>query len=175
MPTFDADSATCHVFAFKEGLLSRAGHDVKLEVTLFEVKVEPGRVVGTFDAHTVRSVCAMKAGVEDPGALSDRDKRTIDGYVRDDILQASRYPEIRFESSAIEVAGDGARLSGTLTLHGRSKPLVLEARKQGERWVCRTRVRQPDFGIKPFSALLGALKIQPEIEVEVALPAVPLT
>lgn len=32
------------------------------------------------------------------------------------------------------------------------------------------RVHQPDFGITPFKAMLGALRIQPQVDVELVVP-----
>jgi hypothetical protein len=37
--------------------------------------------------------------------------------------------------------------------------------------VARVRLHQPDLGIKPYSAMLGTLKIQPGVAVEISVPA----
>jgi hypothetical protein len=37
--------------------------------------------------------------------------------------------------------------------------------------VSEVRVHQPDFGIKPYSAALGALKVQADVTVKVSAPA----
>jgi len=44
MPTFDATTARCSVIAYKEGLLSAVGHNVRLEVGRFEVVLELARL-----------------------------------------------------------------------------------------------------------------------------------
>ena len=175
MPTWTAANADCFVYAFKEGLLSAAGHDVKLRVTRFELTVSPdGTVTGSFDPDSIEVVCAMREGRENPGALSDRDHRTIEGYVRDDILQTERYDEITWSSTGLRRDGDGWHVEGQLTLHGRTKPVRARIEPRGDRLVTVVKIRQPDFGIKPFRALLGALKIKPVIEVELAVPATAL-
>lgn len=49
-----------------------------------------------------------------------------------DWLDAERFPEMSFRSKSVEVTGPGTfRLHGELTLHGVTKPLVLEARYNG--------------------------------------------
>ncbi len=113
----------------------------------------------------------MKDGRENPGALSDKDHRTIEGYVRDDILETARHDDILWSSTGVRRDGDGWQVDGQLTLHGRTKPVKARVERQGEHVVTRVRIRQTDFGIKPFRALLGALKIQPVVEVELKVPA----
>jgi hypothetical protein len=56
-----------------------------------------------------------------------------------------------------------------------SRPLSATARREGERLVCAVRLSQPDFGIRPYKAFLGALKVQAEVRVELSLPAGALT
>lgn len=140
------------VMTFKEGLLSRVAHDLKLRT---EARVDDG--VAVIDASALRVVCAMKKGKEAPRTLSDKDRRSIEQSMRDDVLHTKRFPEIRFEAD--EDAGD--RVTGTLSLHGVSKPVTLRFRSG----VARIQLDQRDFGITPFTAMMGALKVQPTIEV----------
>jgi hypothetical protein len=173
MTTYDATTATCHVFTFKEGVLSAVAHDLRIRVERFTIELDEaaGTVRGRFFADSLRVDCAMKSGHEDHGALSDRNKREIEGNIVDDVLHARRHPEITFRSSTIEGTGDERRIAGMLSLHGTERPLTLTARRQAGRWVAEVELRQPDFGIKPYSAMLGALKIQPVVRVRVSLPA----
>lgn len=172
MPVWNADNAQCFVYAFKEGLLAAAGHDVKLRVTDFEVVADRSGVRGRFAANSLEVVCAMSKGEENHGALSDSDKATIKGYVDDDILQSGEHPEIEWTTTRMRRDGEGRiRVQGQLSLHGRTKPVKLTVETVGDRLVAQARVRQPDFGIKPFSALMGTLKIKPVVEVELSVPS----
>lgn len=171
MPTFDASTARVHVFAHKEGLLSAVGHDVRLEVRTFSLDVGAERVEGTFDARSVRAVCATKQGRDAPGTLSPKDLATIDGYVQNDILETRRHAEVRFVSTSVELADGAGEVTGELTLHGRTREVVARVSTEGGRTVARLRLHQPDFGIAPFKAMLGALKIQPGVDVELSVPA----
>jgi len=50
------------------------------------------------------------------------------------MLWASRFPTISFESTRVTAAGNGARIEGNLTMRGVTRPVVLNAslfRKQG--------------------------------------------
>lgn len=173
MPTFDASKATCHVLTFKEGVLSAVAHDLRLRVERFTLEVDEaaGTVRGRFSADALRVDCAMKGGAEDFGALSDRNKREIEGNIEGDVLHARRYPEIVFRSTKVEGTGDERRIEGVLSLHGSERPLAAVARRQAGRWVTEVELHQPDFGIKPYSAMLGALKVQPRVRVRVSVPA----
>lgn len=173
MPTFDATTASCHVFTFKEGVLSAVAHDLRLRVERFTIDVDEaaGTVQATFSASSLRVDCAMKNGREDFDALGDRNRREIEGNIEDDVLHARRYPEIVLRSGCIEGEGDERRIAGTLSLHGTERPLRATARRQGGRWVAEVELRQPDFGIKPYSAMLGTLKVQPLVRVRVSVPA----
>lgn len=170
MPTFDPSNASLHVFTFKEGLLSRAGHDLKLAAERFHVEVrEDGRVVVEVDPASLRVLAAQKGGRDDLAALSRRDQRQIGENLRDDVLETSRYPLIRFTSHVDERRGD--RLPGTLLLHGVERPVELELVEEPDHLVASVTLHQPDFGITPYTALLGAIRVKPDVRVVVELPS----
>lgn len=177
MPTHDATTATCHVFTFKEGVLSAVAHDLRIRVERFTIEIDEtaGTIVARFSASSLRVDCAMKDGREDFAALSDRNKREIEGNIEGEVLHARRHPEIVFRSTkihgGIEAEGDERRIEGTLSLHGTERPLPAIARRQAGRWTAEVELRQPDFGIKPYSAMLGTLKIKPVVRVRVSVPA----
>ncbi len=84
-------------------------------------------------------------------------------------LDAKRYPRIMFEANAIDKTDEGYRLTGTLTIQATSREQVVDVRTddQGTNWwlSSETTVRQSDFGIKPYSQLLGALKVADDVVV----------
>src|SRR5688500_7765058 len=131
MPVFDPTTARCRVFTYKEGLLSAVGHDVQLAVDKFTVEASQTstsspsglQVRATFDPASLTVVCAMRDGAENRSALSDKDKLTIEGYVKEDVLHARRYPKIEFRSTAIESQDDEWWIEGELQLHGRSRAI----------------------------------------------------
>jgi hypothetical protein len=172
VPRFDATSAECLVLTYKEGLLSAIAHDLEIRVTRFEVDVgeDPLSVQATFDASSLRVVGAVHDGAVQPGTLGDSDREKIEHNIVADVLHAGEHPSIQFASTAISPEGDGYRIAGTLTLHGRARPVSFQARPHGDRMVAEVRLHQPDFGIKPYSALLGALKIKSDVTVRCTLP-----
>jgi polyisoprenoid-binding protein YceI len=168
-------AAAVHVLVFREGLLSGFGHDLELAVTRFDVRVDEAarRVDASFDAASLRVLRALRDGVELPGGLSDADRRTIEDSVRRDVLAAGRFPEIGFRSTRVVDAADGFDVAGRLKLHGVERDVAVPLRRAGDRWTAEVGLRQPDFGIAPYSAFLGALRVKPDVVVRLSLPAEP--
>jgi len=123
------------------------------------------------EAGSLRVVCAMKDGRERPGTLSADDRAKVEENLAKDVLHVRKHPTIRFESRRVERTDAGARVSGELTLHGVTRPLTVQARREGDAWVVETTLHQPDWGIKPFRAALGALKVKPDVRVRLRVPA----
>ena len=156
MPTFRDDEIECHVFTFKEGVLSAVAHDLKIRVARGSITVGDA-VEATFDPKSLSVVCARKDGGDSPGTLSAGDMKKIGANIDKDVLHTKKHAEIRFVSTAVERDGERATVTGKLTLHGQTKPITATVTKQGERWETEVSIHQPDFGIKPYSAMLGAL------------------
>jgi polyisoprenoid-binding protein YceI len=173
MPTYDASSAEILVFTYKEGLLSAVAHDLELRAERFEIAVDEARrsVTARIETGGIKVVCAMRDGAEQRNALSAKDIRDIEDNLAKDVLDTRRHAELRFESSSVTETAGGWELAGTLTVKGRARPLRLLARRSGDRLIAEVRLHQPDFGIRPFSAMLGTLRIKPDITVRVSLPA----
>jgi polyisoprenoid-binding protein YceI len=172
MSRFDESSAECVVFTFKEGLLSAVAHDLKIAVQRFQIDVdEDARTVDArFDPASLRVACAMHDGVEAPQTLSGDQRREIEQNIVKHVLKPDANPEIRFVSTSVDEAGDGFRVHGELALNGRRRPLDVAVERRPGRYVATARVHQPDFGIRPYSAMLGTLKVKADVEVRVVVP-----
>jgi polyisoprenoid-binding protein YceI len=178
MAKHDASTAECLVFTFKEGLLSKIAHDLKIRVTRFSVQIDDatGAITAELDARSLRVVNAVKDGQDDPSSLSEADKDKIAGQIVDEVLHANQYPVVRFESTSvtpIDGGGDlgGYEVSGNLTLHGVTRPISTRTRLENGRQVAEVLIHQPDYGVKPFKALMGTLKVQPGVRVRFSVPA----
>ncbi len=172
MPTFSPSDFECHVFTFKEGMLSAMAHDLKIRVGKGTVTIgEDDAIEATFDPASLSVVCARKEGRDAPGTLSGGDKKKIESNIAKDVLHSKKHPEIRFVSSSVTKDGESATITGELTLHGQTKTITATATKSGDRWETEVAIHQPDYGIKPYTAMLGTLKVQPTVKVKLSLPA----
>lgn len=162
---FGPQNAEVLVFTFKRGLLSAVAHNLKIRVTSFEADVDEGarRVDARFDPASLRVVSAMRDGQENPSALTAHNRETIEKNLRDDVLHVSRFGEVRFVSTAIA----DQTITGQLTLHGVTRPISGTWRDAPDGRVARFELDQPAFGITPYTAMMGTLKVEPTVRVEV--------
>ncbi len=167
MTKLDASQVRCHVLTYKEGLLSAVAHDLWIDVSRVSVDVDKaaGKVEATFDATSLTVRCAMKDGMERPDALSAKDKRDIEDNIAKDVLVTKKHKEITFRSRSVTAQGSGYVVSGTLEIKGSVRDVSFDLRPVGEQLEAKVRIHQPDFGIKPYSAMLGTLKIKPDVDV----------
>jgi polyisoprenoid-binding protein YceI len=172
MPRFDATTAECRVFTFKDGLLSAVAHDLELTVKSFEIDVAEDRssLRARFDARSIEVVEPIVDGRRSPGTLSDKDKAKIQSNIVSEVIPVKKHPDIRFESTELREEEGGWLVRGRLELAGRAKEITVRARREGDRAVARVTLHQPDYGIKPYTAMLGTLKIKPDLDVELRIP-----
>lgn len=166
MARYDATAAEILVFTFKEGLLSSMAHDLKLRVTRGTVDVEGASVRAELDAASLKVVSPMRDGREVRTALPSLALGEIERNATKHVLVAAQYPVIRFESTSVT----DAEVAGTLSLHGVTKSVRGVRRDEGGRKVAEFRLDQRDFAIEPFTAMMGTLRVKPEVVVRVSLP-----
>ena len=174
MATFGPAEASCEVLTFREGLLSPLAHDLVLRVTAFQIAVDLAvpSVEASFDAASLRVAAALRDGKALPaGALSASDAQKIERTIAGEVLRAPRFPAIRFSSSRVAAEADGYRVEGSLSVTGATRAIAFPVRRDGERLAAEVRLNQPDFGIRPYSGLLGAIRVQPVVVVRVSIPA----
>jgi polyisoprenoid-binding protein YceI len=161
------------VLVFREGLLSAVAHDLFVRVTALEIAVDlgPPAVTARLDASSLRVVSAMRDGRALPDALAPADVRKIEATIASEILRAPRFPEIHFASTEVRPTPGGYEVRGALTLGGATRPLVLSVRREGGGLATETTIHQPDFGIVPYRAMLGTLRVKPDVVVRAFAPA----
>ena len=147
---------------FREGLLSRVGHDLRFVAEDIAIEQDGERIEAVLPVRGLRLLGAVQGGAVSLEPLSIRDQNDILKNMLGTVLQADRYPHARFSGMLRPAA-----LEGTLTLCGVSRPLRIPLRA-GEGSID---LDQRDFGITPFRALMGTLRIQPQVRVRVRLSA----
>jgi polyisoprenoid-binding protein YceI len=160
------------VLVFRDGLLSAVGHDLLLRATAFEVALDPDTpaVSARIDARSLRVVTAMRDGRVLRDALRPAEISDIEQAIATEVLRTARFPEIRFVSTEVHPTDGGYDVQGSLSLAGTTRPLVLGIRREQGRFVTEVTLHQPDFGVKPYRAMLGALRVKPDVVVRASVP-----
>jgi polyisoprenoid-binding protein YceI len=158
----------------REGLAARVGHDLTIEAATWsgEVVVDPddsGR-------NTVRAVIELdslrvREGLGGKLPLTDHERDEIDDNIHG-VLGRSTATYV--STRVAQESADAVAVDGTLTLNGMTRPVRLVAKSaDGRRFDGRATVTQTEFGIKPYTAFLGALKLRDAVEIEVSVTFTP--
>lgn len=161
--------ATIHVFTFKDGLLARLAHDLRLTLRRFELRRDGQTVTGRFWPESLTVDGAVKSGHVDPSSLSDGDKAKIHANMTDEILHTARDPEVSFKGT---LRGTST-IEGELTLAGRTCPISATIHNQDGRLRTEVTLVPSRWGIPPYKALAGAIKLQDRVLVALDLPSDP--
>jgi polyisoprenoid-binding protein YceI len=115
------------------------------------------------------TVAATTLEVADPGVDAE-DRKKIDATLKgEDVLDVARYPEIRFESTRVIGVFPVLSVKGDLTLHGTTRSVDVAVRLEPEpggtalRARGSFRVKTSEFGMTPYSAGLGTVRVADEV------------
>lgn len=169
------DSGSLVLRTTRQGLATKVGHDLTIEVTNWSGTVTVGAdpAGSGIDVTAETSSLRVVHGAGGVKPLSDRDKQEIRTNAAK-VLGADRTPTARFVTTSAQLGADGSgTVTGTLTLCDVSRDLTLTVTPLGDgKFRATGTVVQTDHGIKPYTALLGALKLADAVtvEAEVTLP-----
>ena len=111
------------------------------------------------DATSLR-VHKGTGGMQD---LGDEDKANIHQTIDDEVLKRE---DIVFRSTRVRDDGGRLGVEGDLTLAGTTRPLTFDVAVGDDgRLSASVVVTQSRWGMKPYSALFGTLKVLDEVEV----------
>lgn len=119
----------------------------------------------SIDARSIEIVEAV-GGVK---GLSDKDRRDIGKNIDEKVLQTSKYPELSFQSTSVSGSEPNFTVAGNMTITGTTRPVNVDLTVNGSQVNARTSISQKDFGIKPFSAMMGAIKLRDDVEFELTV------
>jgi polyisoprenoid-binding protein YceI len=158
---FGPGNATLAVQTRRGGAAAKAGHDLLLHVTAWEGVLTigedgaPAAAELTADASSLR----VQSGSGGMKPLDEDDKANIHQTIDDEVL---RRRDIAFRSTAVS----GGRVEGELTLAGSTRPLTLALAVADDGAVSGSAtITQSDWGMKPYSALFGTLKVLDDVEI----------
>jgi polyisoprenoid-binding protein YceI len=173
--TLGPENGTLSVWTGRGGAAAKAGHDLLIEVGTWQGTLQmaddraASSVALTADAGSMR----VLDGTGGMTKLGEDDKAGIAKTIDEDVLKGTT---ITFQSSAVRANADGRgfEVDGELELRGRRAPVSFALTlDDGGHLTGSATIKQTDWGIKPYSALFGTLKVADEVQVAVdaQLPA----
>jgi polyisoprenoid-binding protein YceI len=167
------------VFVGKTGLFSGLAHNHEIGVKSFSGRVtlpEAGASASTLELDVdARSLVVLDKNV------SDKDRNEIYNSMHTTVLESAKHQKITFRSVSVtdvKEAGNNSYsliLNGDLTLHGVTKriavPLTATITPQQIKASGKYTLKQTDYGIKPYSAAGGTIKVKNEVVVNFAIVA----
>jgi polyisoprenoid-binding protein YceI len=161
---------TLRVHTYREGVAQKVGHDLVIEVRGWRATVEvtedgtPGAISLEVDPSSLQ-VLEGHRGVK---PLTDKDRAEILSNIEGRILLGR---PISFTSSAVELGDGQLAVRGELTIAGTARPAAFELVIAADGRVKGTLpVSQSEWGIKPYRAFMGALKVRDSVEVVLEVP-----
>jgi len=159
---------TLRVLTYREGVAARVGHDLIIEVAEWEAQLtlaEDGAPTAV-ELTAAPASLAVREGLRGVKPLTDGDRADIRRTIDDKVLEGK---PIAFHTTAIEPGAGGAvTVRGDLTLAGATRPASFSLRVgEDGRVEGRAKVRQSEWGIKPYRGLMGALRVRDEVEVTI--------
>jgi Fe-Mn family superoxide dismutase len=163
---------TLSVRTGRVGAAAKAGHDLLMHVTSWDATIEVAAdqqaIAVSLDVDSASLRVRQGTGGMQP--LGDDDKANIEQTIDDEVL--FRRP-IVFKSTDVQSVGDDLSVQGDLELLGTTRPISFELNAADGKLRGSAVLKQSDWGMTPYTALFGALKVADEIEValDARLPA----
>ncbi len=148
----------------KAGLLGFLGHEHVVRARAFS-----GRIV-YYPEAPLRSrveITVLSDSLEILTNADTSDLRKMTEVMRTEVLKVEQYPTITFVSRSVAATDHGLRVDGALTMVGETREITFDVTVDANAYTFRTAgtfsVKQTDFGIKPYSAASGMVKVADEV------------
>jgi len=157
-----------HVFTFKEGVLSAVAHDLRFRFERFLVTLDGSDLRAEFDLRSLRLDGPVEHGVVRPDAFDDGRRADVENAMHRDVLRTPEHPTAHFVGRAVR-RDEGYDVTGELDLAGRRAPLSFSARSADGAFAAHVELVPSRWGIAPYKALLGAIRLKDRVRVDLAL------
>ena len=160
-------TSTFSVHTDTEGLLSALAHKRLIQATKFDGKII--YVEDTVENSTVEILIETDGLLTTEKDISESDRTEIIANMRE-ALATKSYPTMHFSSHNVTPIKEGIKVQGTLRMKGTAKKIVVDVKLERIENVLVSSgeftVKQTAFGIEPYSALMGTIKVADEIRFE---------
>ena len=164
MPTYTLgpEDGILSVRTSRTGAVAKAGHDLLIHVTEWTATLDTDAPSLALDADATS--LRVREGTGGMKPLDEDDHANIEQTIDDEVLLKRG---IAFRSTSASVDGDTLAVTGDLTLAGETRPIAFDLSLAGGRVTGAAVVTQTEWGMKPYTALFGALKVADEVRVEI--------
>ena len=148
----------------REGAAAKMGHDLVLEIKDWSGTVDVGDSTSVDLTASPGSIAVLE-GTGGAKPLKDKDKADIEKSASGKVLGSS---PITFQSSEASLDGGTLTVRGDLSINGQSDSVNVPCTVGADGTVSGSvKLQQSTFGIKQYSAMMGALKVKDTVEVVV--------
>jgi polyisoprenoid-binding protein YceI len=157
----DTAASTLTVRAFKTGLFSGFADNHEIEATITEGSLDEAAGYVKF------AVDSRRMKVLDPQMNPGRRQEIQERMLGPEVLDSSRFAQITFESTSVERPSNGIFVvHGQLSLHGVTRPVVVNVHSENGEYKGTCTLKQRDYGIAPISIAGGTVKVKDELKIE---------
>jgi polyisoprenoid-binding protein YceI len=166
------DTGSLHLRTSRDGVAAKVGHDLLIEMARWSGTVTiagPDPSSASVEAGIEMASFTVLEGTGGVMPLSTHDRKDITGTSLR-LMDVAGHPRATFASSAITRSNSGATITGTLTVRKHSGEVSLRVTETGpSAWRATGTILQSAYGIKPYRAFLGALRVADRIDIEVVV------
>jgi polyisoprenoid-binding protein YceI len=183
--TVSSDASRLHILVYRGGKLARLGHNhvvtsrsisgrawlhPEFERSGFELTV-PVQSLIVDDPEDRRA-----HGADFPLGISQKDiEGTKRNMLRPEVLDGERYPTISIKCAEVKGTRDSPTVTARITIKEGTRDISVPVQIaiDGARLTATGEfdILQTDFGMKPFSVVLGALEVQDRLHLEFSIVA----
>jgi polyisoprenoid-binding protein YceI len=156
------DNATLSVRTKRQGAAAKAGHDLLMRVNSWQATLE---VAGETSMELTADSTSLHV-LEGTGGVQQLDEDDVANIETTIDAEVLKRQDIRFVSSRVVDDGERVHAEGDLTIVDQTRPIGFDL-TIGENGALHALavVTQSEWGVKPYTALWGALKVADDVEV----------
>ena len=155
---------TVHVF--KSGVFSAFAdnHEIRAPIS--------GGLLDEAERRVEIVVDSRKLVVLDPNLPPEKLQQVQERMLGPDVLDSNQFHEIRFLAKDVkEESADHFLLAGTLSLHGKTRPMSFRVVRSSGHYRGDVMLKQRDFGITPVTVAGGTVKVKDELKIDFDISA----
>lgn len=145
----------------KAGLFGAFGHKHRIRATEFDgtIVYDPDNAFGSSIEIVVRTAGLIVV----PEGADEKDAPKVEHAMRESVLPPSQHPTIEFVSRIVSAIDGGVQVVGDVVIAQQTRPVAVDVTiaQRGDTLTATGTfsVKQTDFGIKPYSAAGGTIKV----------------